>query len=59
MTAGVLFVGIASMFSGGYYDARLAWCFAALAAALAVSRPAPAAVPPQAERSLAPLGRPG
>jgi O-antigen/teichoic acid export membrane protein len=36
MIAGALFVGVASMFSGGYYDTRLAWCFAALAAALTV-----------------------
>jgi O-antigen/teichoic acid export membrane protein/O-antigen ligase len=55
MTAGVLFVAVASMFSGGYYDARLAWCFAAVAAALTVpragrDRPAPAAGPRPAER---------
>jgi O-antigen ligase len=44
MTAGVLFVAVASMFSGGYYDARLAWCFAAIAAALAVPPPPVVAV---------------
>jgi len=56
MTAGALFVGVASMFSGGYYDARLAWCFAALAAALTVPRATPAVVPGQAERVMAALG---
>jgi O-antigen ligase len=41
LTASVVaaaFVAIASLFSGDYYDSRLAWCFAAVAAALAVSR---------------------
>jgi hypothetical protein len=55
MIAGALFVGVASMFSGGYYDARLAWCFAALAAALTVPRQAATASSPQAERALAAL----
>jgi hypothetical protein len=55
MIAGALFVGVASMFSGGYYDARLAWVFAALAAALTVPRPAPEHLPPRPERTLAAL----
>jgi O-antigen ligase len=59
MMAGALFVAVASMFSGGYYDARLAWCFAALAAALTVPRPAPSPVPVQAERALAELATSG
>jgi hypothetical protein len=58
MTAGALFVGVASMFSGGYYDTRLAWCFAALAAALTVPRKAPDASVPRAERALAALSEP-
>jgi O-antigen ligase len=57
MTAGVLFVAVASMFSGGYYDARLAWCFAAIAAALAVPPPPVAAVSRQ-RRVPAAAGRP-
>jgi hypothetical protein len=56
MAAGALFVAVASMFSGGYYDARLAWCFAALAAALTVPRPRPAVLPARAEQALATLG---
>ena len=62
MVAGALFVGGASMFSGGYYDTRLMWCFAALAAALTVPREAPGLLAPPgpprqpAERDLAPSG---
>jgi O-antigen ligase len=33
------FVAISSLFSGDYYDARLAWLFAAMAAAAAISPP--------------------
>jgi O-antigen ligase len=42
--AAAVFVALSSLFSGDYYDARLAWLFAALAAAAAVvpERPAPA-----------------
>jgi len=43
------YVAVASLFSGGYYDARLAWCCAAVAAALAERRwrrgPEPATAP--------------
>ena len=38
-TACAGYVAIASMTSGDYYDARLMWCFAAVAAALATARP--------------------
>jgi O-antigen ligase len=41
MSAAV-FVAVSSLFSGDYYDSRLAWLFAAIAAAAAVT---PAAVP--------------
>ena len=37
-----VFVGLSSLFSGDYYDARLAWLFAAMAAAAAVIPAAPA-----------------
>ncbi|WIM94223.1 O-antigen ligase family protein [Actinoplanes oblitus] len=42
-----VFVALSSLFSGDYYDARLAWIFAAMAAAAAVAqaRTAPAAAP--------------
>ena len=40
--AAAVFVALSSLFSGDYYDARLAWLFAAIAAAAAVV-PAPAA----------------
>jgi O-antigen ligase len=40
--AAAVFVALSSLFSGDYYDARLAWLFAALAAAAAVV-PAPPA----------------
>jgi O-antigen ligase len=36
--AAAVFVALSSLFSGDYYDARLAWLFAALAAAAAVVR---------------------
>ncbi|AEV86528.1 polymerase [Actinoplanes sp. SE50] len=36
--AAAVFVALSSLFSGDYYDARLAWTFAAMAAAAAVSR---------------------
>jgi O-antigen ligase len=38
-----VFVGLSSLFSGDYYDARLAWLFAAMAAAAAVIPAVPAA----------------
>lgn len=38
MVAATAFVGLASLFSGDYYDARMAWCYAAVAAALATER---------------------
>jgi O-antigen ligase len=37
-----VFVFVSSLFSGDYYDARLAWLFAAMAAAAAVTRTGPA-----------------
>jgi O-antigen ligase len=42
--AAASFVAISSLFSGDYYDARLAWLFAAMAAAAAVTPP-PVTVP--------------
>ncbi|NMO56402.1 O-antigen ligase family protein [Actinoplanes sp. TBRC 11911] len=42
--AAAVFVGLSSLFSGDYYDSRLAWLFAALAAAAAVAK-APAHEP--------------
>jgi hypothetical protein len=33
------FVALSSLFSGDYYDARLAWLFAAMAAAAAATGP--------------------
>lgn len=36
--AAAVFVGLSSLFSGDYYDSRLAWLFAALAAAAAGAR---------------------
>jgi O-antigen ligase len=42
--AAAVFVGLSSLFSGDYYDARLAWLFAAMAAAAAVT-PLPPAAP--------------
>ena len=41
-TAAAVFVALSSLFSGDYYDARLAWLFAAMAAAAAVTRSEPA-----------------
>lgn len=41
-----VFVALSSLFSGDYYDARLAWMFAALAAGAAVTPSAPAACDP-------------
>jgi O-antigen ligase len=38
MTASAVYVALAGLFSGDYYDARLAWCFAAVAAALATAQ---------------------
>ena len=46
--AAAVFVGLSSLFSGDYYDARLAWLFAAMAAAAAVIPLAPAAPEPSA-----------
>jgi hypothetical protein len=45
--AAAVFVALSSLFSGDYYDARLAWLFAAMAAAAAVTpvRPATPALP--------------
>ncbi len=45
--AAAVFVALSSLFSGDYYDARLAWLFAAMAAAAAVTpvRPAAPALP--------------
>ena len=40
--AAAVFVGLSSLFSGDYYDARLAWLFAAMAAAAAVTPALPA-----------------
>jgi O-antigen ligase len=49
--AGGVFVALSSLFSGDYYDARLAWLFAAMAAAAAVT---PARADSTAEPSRAP-----
>ncbi|GAA3346726.1 hypothetical protein GCM10020358_58810 [Amorphoplanes nipponensis] len=48
--AAAVFVALSSLFSGDYYDARLAWMFAALAAAAAV-------VPAGKAEAAAPAGR--
>jgi len=40
--AAAVFVALSSLFSGDYYDARLAFLFAAMAAAAAVTPPVPA-----------------
>jgi hypothetical protein len=40
--AAAVFVALSSLFSGDYYDARLAWLFAAMAAAAAVTPTLPA-----------------
>jgi hypothetical protein len=42
--AAAVFVALSSLFSGDYYDSRLAWLFAAMAAAAAVT-PAEAQIP--------------
>ena len=48
--AAAVFVALSSLFSGDYYDARLAWLFAAMAAAAAVTRTdSPAAEPSAVE----------
>jgi O-antigen ligase len=55
MVVSAAFIALASLFSGDYYDARLAWCFAALAAA-AAGRPRavdPLSVGPPDQSSLA------
>jgi hypothetical protein len=44
--AAAVFVALSSLFSGDYYDARLAWLFAALAAAAAVVPEGPAPAEP-------------
>jgi O-antigen ligase len=49
-----VFVALSSLFSGDYYDARLAWLFAAMAAAAAVTRtgsPAPEPAPDVREQA--------
>jgi O-antigen ligase len=38
VVSAAVFVALSSLFSGDYYDARLAWIFAAMAAATAVAR---------------------
>jgi len=43
--AAAAYVAISSLFSGDYYDARLAWLFAAMAAAAAITGPATPAMP--------------
>jgi hypothetical protein len=54
--AAAVFVALSSLFSGDYYDARLAWLFAALAAAAAVTpgRAAPPGRVPAAGAATAP-----
>jgi hypothetical protein len=49
--AAAVFVALSSLFSGDYYDARLAFLFAAMAAAAAVTPadPAPLAAPTAVE----------
>jgi O-antigen ligase len=46
--AAAVFVALSSLFSGDYYDARLAWLFAAIAAAAAVTPGSVAPVTPDA-----------
>jgi O-antigen ligase len=48
MVVGAAYIAVASMFSGDYYDARLAWICAAVAAAATTGRRRPAAAPPRA-----------
>jgi O-antigen ligase len=52
--AAAVYVALSSLFSGDYYDARLAWLFAAVAAAAAVTPARPAAD----EAPSAPAGKP-
>ncbi|BBH71589.1 hypothetical protein ACTI_82740 [Actinoplanes sp. OR16] len=55
--AAAVFVALSSLFSGDYYDSRLAWIFAALAAAAALPRawrPSPEVVPVMREREPVP-----
>jgi O-antigen ligase len=47
MVVGAAYIAVASMFSGDYYDARLAWICAAVAAAATPGRRRQAAVPPR------------
>ena len=60
--AAAVFVALSSLFSGDYYDARLAWLFAAMAAAAAVTPNEPPAttdaaeVTPSAQTTAAPSG---
>jgi O-Antigen ligase len=49
--ASASFVAISSLFSGDYYDARLVWLFAALAAAISVPAVAVAVTGPSGEAS--------
>lgn len=55
------YVALASAFSGDYYDARLAWCFAALAAAGAAAcphrTPQPVPAPSREAAGAVPSGR--
>jgi O-antigen ligase len=52
--ASAVFVALSSLFSGDYYDARLAWLFAAMAAAAAVV-PDPPAAPAETAPALEPV----
>ncbi|MFC7528402.1 O-antigen ligase family protein [Actinoplanes sp. GCM10030250] len=52
--ASAVFVALSSLFSGDYYDSRLAWIFAALAAAAALT---PVRTQPAGARELARAGR--
>ncbi|MCW2743421.1 MAG: putative O-antigen polymerase [Blastococcus sp.] len=51
---GGLFVGLASLFSGDYYDSRLMWIFLVLAATTGPRKPAAAPEAPQAQSTVAP-----
>jgi len=57
--AAAVFVALDSLFSGDNYDARLAWLFAAIAAAAAVVPSAAAVVPSPAETSARPADSAG
>lgn len=54
--AAAVFVALSSLFSGDYYDARLFWIFAAMAAAAAVARArtVPAAAPAREKEAVSP-----